>query len=172
MTHRIMSALATLTLVGACATEPVRHDDEAPPPDLVERGGDDVVPTTPIDAVEPVTPPTTPVTPPTSPLVPDHGAIGQPPSIKVEPIQVTIFNRYLVKPTEPAMPEGEIRRVVEEVLGTKVTLLRRTAVRYWLVQLEPANPPRQAADQQKVLQQLKATGLFAVVEPDQIMTIK
>ena len=104
--------------------------------------------------------------------MPDHGAIGKPPAIKVEPIQVTIFNRYLVKPTVADMPEAQIRRVVEEVLGAKVTQLRRTAVRYWLVQLEPTTPPRQAAEQQQVLEQLKATGLFAVVEPDQIMTIK
>jgi len=172
MSNRIVSALVTLTLGGACATEAVRPDDEAPQPDFVERGGDDVVPTTPIEPVAPIEPGTPSTPTPSTPLVPEHGAIGQPPAIKAEPIQVTIFNRYLVKPTEGSMPEGEIRRVVEEVLGAKVTLLRRTAVRYWLVQLEPTTPPRQAAEQKKVLEQLKATGLFAVVEPDQIMTIK
>ena len=168
MTPRLVSISAALALAGACATA---RDDQAPPAEVTERS-DDGVPTTPIESPTPIettlpTPP--PTTPPTTPL---HGTIGQAPPPRVDPIQVTIFNRYLVKPTDQALPEGEIRRIVENVTGARVTQLRRTVVRYWLVQLEPATPPRQAAQQRAVLEQLKASGAFSVVEPDQIMTIK
>ena len=171
MTARLVSlctvaAVAVVVVGAACATDPAR-DDQAPPAEVNERS-DDGVPTTPIETT-PTTPTTTPPTPPPTPL---HGAIGQAPPPRVDPIQVTIFNRYLVKPTDQALPEGEIRRIVEDVTGARVTQLRRTVVRYWLVQLEPATPPRQAAQQRAVLEQLKASGAFAVVEPDQIMTIK
>jgi hypothetical protein len=166
MTPRLVSISAALALAGACATA---RDDQAPPAEVTERS-DDGVPTTPIESPTPIeTTPTTPTTPPPTPL---HGAIGQAPPPRVDPIQVTIFNRYLVKPSDQSLPEGEIRRIVEDVTGARVTQLRRTVVRYWLVQLEPATPPRQAAQQRAVLEQLKASGAFAVVEPDQIMTIK
>ena len=179
MTPRLVSISAALALAGACATA---RDDQAPPAEVTERS-DDGVPTTPIESPTPIetTTPTTPTTPPptpppttptTPPPTPLHGAIGQAPPPRVDPIQVTIFNRYLVKPTDQALPEGEIRRIVEDVTGARVTQLRRTVVRYWLVQLEPATPPRQAAQQRAVLEQLKASGAFSVVEPDQIMTIK
>jgi hypothetical protein len=173
MTARLVSlctvaAVAVVVVGAACATDPAR-DDQAPPAEVNERS-DDGVPTTPIESPTPIeTTPTTPTTPPPTPL---HGAIGQAPPPRVDPIQVTIFNRYLVKPSDQSLPEGEIRRIVEDVTGARVTQLRRTVVRYWLVQLEPATPPRQAAQQRAVLEQLKASGAFAVVEPDQIMTIK
>ena len=175
MTARLVSlctvaAVAVVVVGAACATDPAR-DDQAPPAEVNERS-DDGVPTAPIE------PPTLIETTPTAPIEPppttpsDRGALGQAPPPKVDPIQVTIFNRYLVKPSDQSLPEGEIRRIVEDVTGAKVTQLRRTVVRYWLVQLEPATPPRQAAQQRAVLEQLKASGAFAVVEPDQIMTIK
>ena len=167
MTPRLVSISAALALAGACATA---RDDQAPPAEVTERS-DDGVPTTPIESPTPIET-TTPPPPPTPPTTPLHGAIGQAPPPRVDPIQVTIFNRYLVKPTDQALPEGEIRRIVEDVTGARVTQLRRTVVRYWLVQLEPATPPRQAAQQRAVLEQLKASGAFSVVEPDQIMTIK
>lgn len=166
MTPRLVSISAALALAGACATA---RDDQAPPAEVTERS-DDGVPTTPIESPTPIE--TTPPPMPTTPTTPEHGAIGQAPPPRVDPIQVTIFNRYLVKPTDQALPESEIRRIVEDVTGARVTQLRRTVVRYWLVQLEPATPPRQAAQQRAVLEQLKASGAFSVVEPDQIMTIK
>jgi hypothetical protein len=170
--RRLASLLVAViaTLGAACASPPAER-----PIDAVDDGaaaGNDVVadttPTAPIPDEGPPSPPTdagdgSAVTPPPTP------PLERP---KVDPIQVTIWNRFLVKPTDKGMPETEIRRLVEESVGAPVVTLRRTAVGYWLVQLAPAEPPRGRAEQQAVIDTLKKTGAFAVVEGDQIMTIK
>jgi len=91
---------------------------------------------------------------------------------KVDPIQVTIFNRLLVKPKSPDMPESEIKRVAEEATGQKVERLRKTAVKYYLVVFEPASPARTAEEQKALIAALQQSGAFEVVEGDQLMTIK
>jgi hypothetical protein len=91
---------------------------------------------------------------------------------KVDPIQVTIFNRVLVKPKDASLPVGEITRLVEEAVGAKVESARRTAVGYWLVQLAPTSPPRTTDDQRRVIEQIQAVGAFSVVEGDQLMQLR
>lgn len=154
------------TLVGACATPAPERDDAA-------AGNDVVAETTPTSPI-PDEPDEPGELPPSSTDGPVTSPVTGPPleRPKVDPIQVTIFNRFLVKPGDKAMPETEIRRIVEETVGAPVVTLRRTAVGYWLVQLAPAQTPRGAAEQQAVILTLKGTGAFAVVEGDQLMTIK
>ena len=172
---RSVSALAiVVSFGGACASDPSRKDDV-----VVEEGtaGHAEMTGKPVAPIEPIADRAAPTdggqSPTQRPLPPPRSLpsspLGPP---KVDPIQITIFNRYLVKPKDQALPDGAIKELVEEATGAKVTTLRRTAVGYWLVQLEPATPPRTAEDQQKVIGLLQAGGAFAVVERDQIMQIK
>lgn len=172
---RSVSALAVIvSFAGSCASEPSRKDDVH-----VADGnaGHSEMTGKPVAPIEPISDGGAPTdggqSPTLRPLPPPRSLpsspLGPP---KVDPIQITIFNRYLVKPKDQALADGEIKRLVEEATGAKVTTLRRTAVGYWLVQLEPATPPRTAEDQQKVIGLLQAGGAFAVVERDQIMQIK
>jgi hypothetical protein len=173
---RSVSVLAVIVffIVGACASEPSRKNDV-----IVEKGaaGHREMTGKPVAPIEPISDGGAPTdggqSPTLRPLPPPRSLpsspLGPP---KVDPIQITIFNRYLVKPKGQALPDGELKRLVEEATGAKVQTMRRTAVGYWLVQLEAATPPRTAEDQQKIIEQLQASGAFAVVERDQIMQIK
>ncbi len=152
--------VGAVALAPSCATDPepvpTTDDDGAIEQPIEER------PTTPV-STEPIpADPTAEPTPPTTPTTP----------IAVEPIQVTIFNRFLVKPKQQDMPEAEIKAAVEDTVGAKVIKLRRTAVRYWLVQLESSSPPRTADDQKAIIAKLQGCGAFEIVEGDQLMTIK
>jgi hypothetical protein len=165
-------SLSPLVAMSSCATDPAVRgepdpepvppavsDEPAPAPEFTER------PSLPV-ATQPIPPdptvgPTTPTTPtPTTP------------NAAVDPIQVTIFNRFLMKPKQQDMPESEIKAVVEDTVGAKVIRLRRTAVRFWLVQLEPSSPPRTAKEQKEIIAKLQGCGAFEIVEGDQLMTIK
>lgn len=164
-TSSTFAALLALTTM-ACATDPAPKDSND-----AAAGNDVVAETTPTEPIPAEPAPTEPTMTAPSPIT---SPITAPPieRPKVEPIQVTIFNRFLIKPTDKGMPESEIKRVVEDTVGAKVTTLRRTAVGYWLVQLAPSEPPRNADAQKAVIAQLQKAGPFAVVEGDQIMTIK
>lgn len=182
---RSVSALAVVVSVvfvsvvgGACATEGQVPDGPAAglQPDGDVDAGHSEMTGEPVAPIEPIADDGAPADgdKPTLRPLPTPRPLPSPPlsGPKVDPIQVTIFNRYLVKPKDQALPDGEIKRLVEEATGAKVTTIRRTAVGWWLVQLEPATPPRTAEDQQKVIGLLQAGGAFAVVERDQIMQIK
>jgi hypothetical protein len=88
------------------------------------------------------------------------------------PVTGFIHDRLLVKPRDAASAAADIERMVEKQLGAKVTLVRRTAGTFWLVQLEPTKPPRTKQDQERAVARLKKSGTFASVEGDQLMTIK
>lgn len=91
---------------------------------------------------------------------------------KVDPIQVTIFNRLLVKPKDSALGAGQVQAIAEAATGATVAKVRRTAGTFWLVEFAPTSPPRKAAEQKALIAALQKQGGFTVVEGDQIMTIK
>jgi hypothetical protein len=184
---RSVSALAVVVslTVSACSTGgqvpdgPASGLDPDPAADAAVDAGHSEMTGEPVAPIEPIADDGAPdgtngADKPTVRPLPTPRPLPSPPlsGPKVDPIQVTIFNRFLVKPKDQALPDGEIKRLVEEATGAKVTTIRRTAVGYWLVQLEPTTPPRTADDQQKVIGLLQAGGAFAVVERDQIMQIK
>jgi hypothetical protein len=169
----VLAVVVSLVVAGACASEPQRKGDAAIDDGDAghsEMTGDPVAPVEPIADDGPPADGTDKPTPRPLPTRPLPSSPPGPP--KVDPIQITIFNRYLVKPKDQALPEAEIKQLVEEATGAKVAMVRRTAVGWWLVQLEPVTPPRTAEDQQKVIGLLQAGGAFAVVERDQIMQIR
>ena len=110
--------------------------------------------------------------------VPAEGAamgssgVGRPPPIAVDPIQVTIFNRILAKAKTRDLNPGQVQELAEQLTKQKVDKTRRTAGTFWLIQFAPTTPPRGKAEQQKLIEQLKAGGDFEFVEADQIMTVK
>lgn len=87
----------------------------------------------------------------------------------VDPIQVTIFNRLLVKPKEKLSP-AQVQEIAEDVTGEKVETVRRTAGTFFLIQFSPTTPPRTAKEQKALIAKLQKS--FSIVEGDQIMTIK
>jgi hypothetical protein len=113
-----------------------------------------------------------------APAVPDEGAamgssgVGKPPPVVVDPIQVTIFNRILAKAKTRDLNPGQVQELAEQLTKQKVERARRTAGTFWLIQFAPTTPPRGKAEQQKLIEQLKAGGDFEFVEADQVMTAK
>jgi hypothetical protein len=115
-----------------------------------------------------------PVQPP-APVVATPDAVNTPiaPVAKVDPIQVTIFNRVMVRPTEKGLTMQAVQEIAENATGQKVESIRRTAGVFWLLQFAPTTPPRTKAEQQQLIADLKAkTQAFKSVEGDQIMTIR
>ena len=84
----------------------------------------------------------------------------------------TVWNRVLVKAKSKDLAPGRMQDLVEEATGQKVEKVRRTAGTFWLIQFAAVTPVRQKADQQKLIEKLQATGAFAIVEGDQMMTLK
>ena len=89
----------------------------------------------------------------------------------VDPLQVTIFNRLLVKP-KVKLTQGQVKDLVEEATGQKLELVRKTAGTFWLLQFAPTKPARTAKEQKQLMATLEKSAAFVVVEGDQIMTIK
>lgn len=89
-----------------------------------------------------------------------------------DPRTFTVWNRVLVKAKSKDLAPGRMQDLVEEATGQKVEKVRRTAGTFWLIQFAPVTPVRQKADQQKLIEKLQATGVFAIVEGDQMMTLK
>jgi hypothetical protein len=98
--------------------------------------------------------------------------IGQPAPVAVDPIQVTIFNRVLAKAKTRDLNPGRVQELAESLTQQKVERARRTAGTFWLIQFAPTTPPRGKAEQERLVQQLKAGGDFEFVEPDQVLTVK
>lgn len=163
------AAVVVVSPIVACAGDAPKKSSEAPRAiEHEEMAAPPVAPTEPIAddaAPSPPSPPSGPSSTPQRSLPTQSGP-------KVDPIQVTIFNRVMVKPKDASLPVGEITRLVEEAVGAKVESARRTAVGYWLVQLAPTTPPRTTDDQRRVIEQLQAIGAFAIVEGDQLMQIR
>jgi len=89
-----------------------------------------------------------------------------------DPRTFTVWNRVLVKAKSKDLAPGPMQELVEEATGQKVEKVRRTAGTFWLIQFAAVTPVRQKADQQKLIEKLQATGAFAIVEGDQMMTLK
>jgi hypothetical protein len=100
------------------------------------------------------------------------GSPGRPPPVKVDPIQVTIFNRVLARTKARDLHPGQVQELAAQLTKQKVERARRTAGTFWLIQFAPTTPPRGKAEQQQLIEQLKAGGDFEFVEADQIMTVK
>jgi hypothetical protein len=87
-------------------------------------------------------------------------------------IHHTVWNRLIVKTRAKGMAPADVQELVEQATGQKVEKVRKTAGTFWLVQLAPVTPVRKKDDQQKLVDKLKASGAFATVEGDQVMTLK
>jgi hypothetical protein len=107
-----------------------------------------------------------------SPPTPGGTAIGHPPPVAADPLQGTVFNRLLVKAKGRDVNAGVVEELAERITGQPVERCRKTGVSFWLVQFAPTSPPRDRAAQQKLIQQLQASGEFAIVEGDQVVTLK
>lgn len=87
-------------------------------------------------------------------------------------IQTKVFNRLLVKVADKDMPPQQLQAFVEEKTGQKLEKVRKTAGTFWLLQFAPVQPARNKASQEQLIKKLKDTNAFAVVEGDQVMTLK
>jgi hypothetical protein len=183
MQRRIGLAPRLLLLLVACSTWACRTDEARRGPDAGAAAGDagsgdvptdaevrdghgdpsprdiPVVETT-VDAGEAADPTGGPTTAPRAD--PANGT----------PSQVTVFNRVLVKPNERTTNAGAVEELAEKITGQPVERCRKTGVSFWLLQFAPTSPPRDRAAQQKLIALLQASGEFAVVEGDQVMTVK
>ena len=90
----------------------------------------------------------------------------------VDPIQVTIFNRLIVKPKTKGMTPQQVQELAEEATGKKIATVRRTAGTFFLLQFEPTKPARTLKDQKALMAALDKSGAFGNIEGDQVMTIK
>jgi hypothetical protein len=172
-------SLALVMAASACTTDAPKPDDAgnvAPVEPAAETDAG-----APVAAAEPV---------PTVETQVDAGHVGDAPAAtpegvvatvntplapvaKVDPIQVTIFNRVMVRPTEKGLTMQAVQEIAENATGQKVESIRRTAGVFWLLQFAPTTPPRTKAEQQQLIADLKAkTQAFKSVEGDQVMTIR
>ena len=104
---------------------------------------------------------------------PDAGLAAEPaPAAQERPGHASVFDRVLARPADPATPKEELVRRVEEKTGARVSSTRKTAGRFYLFVFAPTAPARTRDGQDKLIDSMKATGLFAAVEGDRIMTIK
>lgn len=89
-----------------------------------------------------------------------------------DPLNVTVWNRVLVKAKAKDLSQTDMQELVEGATKAKVVKVRKTAGTFWLIELAPVTPARKQADQAKIIETLKASGAFAIVEGDQIMKLK
>jgi hypothetical protein len=175
-------SLALVMAASACTTDAPKPDDAgnvAPVEPAAETDAG-----APVAAAEPVPTVETQVDAGhvgDAPAVPSEAAVATPdpvntplaPVAKVDPIQVTIFNRVMVRPTEKGLTMQAVQEIAENATGQKVESIRRTAGVFWLLQFAPTTPPRTKAEQQQLIADLKAkTQAFKSVEGDQVMTIR
>lgn len=178
-------SLALVIAASACTTDAPKPDDagdvavDAPinaPTNAATDAGAPEAPAAPVPTVETqvdaghmgdapaAAPDAAAVDPVNTPLTP---------AAKVDPIQVTIFNRVMVRPTEKGLTMQQVQEIAENATGQKVETIRRTAGVFWLLQFAPTTPPRTKAEQQQLIADLKAkTTAFKTVEGDQVMTIR
>lgn len=178
-------SLALVIAASACTTDAPKPDDAGDV--AVEPAAPAAAPTdagAPVAAAEPVPTVETQVdaghmgdapAPAVATPVATPDAVNTPtaPVAKVDPIQVTIFNRVIVRPTEKGLTMQQVQEIAENATGQKVETIRRTAGVFWLLQFAPTTPPRTKAEQQQLIADLKAkTTAFKTVEGDQVMTIR
>jgi hypothetical protein len=96
---------------------------------------------------------------------------GHAPVAPDQDLKTKIFNRVIVKPNDKTSAE-DVQKLVEDKTGQKLEKVRKTAGTFFLLQFTPTSPPRTKAAQDALIQQLKDTKAFAVVEADQVMTLK
>jgi hypothetical protein len=193
--RRVVSALAVLAALAcsttaACSTaasrsgEPQRAADAGAVDAGRDAGAaaipvvqDDVTPPSsaavaPVEAGPAPAGPTPASASASSPALLGGTAIGHPPPLAADPLQGTVFNRLLVKAKARDVNAGVVEELAERITGQPVDRCRKTGVSFWLVQFAPTSPPRDRAAQQKLIQQLQASGEFAIVEGDQVVTLK
>lgn len=110
---------------------------------------------------------------PIAPVVDGHApVVDKDPQDGKEAATFSVFNRILAKAKTKDMTPQKVQDLAEEATGMKVEKVRRTAGTFWLIQFAPVTPVRQQADQAKLIDKLKASGAFAIVEGDQLMKLK
>jgi hypothetical protein len=178
-------SLALVIAASACTTDAPKPDDAGdlaaaePVLAVLTDAGTPVAPAEPVPTVETlvdaghVGDAPAPVVATPDAVTPDPVNTPLAPVAKVDPIQVTIFNRLIVRPLEKGLTMQQVQEIAENATGQKVETIRRTAGVFWLLQFAPTTPPRTKADQQQLIADLKAkTQAFKSVEGDQVMTIR
>ncbi len=165
-------ALLGAGLCVACTTGHAKKNDAGAGDAAADAGSVDATPHVESGATEPV--------PVVSEQV-DAGHLGDatanavdghaPPGTDSD-LKTIIFNRLLVKAAAKDMAQGELQAFVEERTGQKLEKVRRTAGTFWLLQFAPTEPARTKAAQEALIAKLKETKAFAVVEADQVVTLK
>ncbi len=86
--------------------------------------------------------------------------------------KATPFDRVLVKPKDAQQDADGVKRSAQQCTGAHVSMLRRSARTWWLLEFAPTAPPRTAIDQQRIIDALQASGAFLFVEGDRLMKVK
>lgn len=82
-----------------------------------------------------------------------------------------IYDKILVKPKDPSLGADEVKALVEKKTGLAVAHIRRTAGKWYMVQLAPKSG-RDADEQRKLVAELKEVDAFKSVEADRLMQVK
>jgi hypothetical protein len=86
--------------------------------------------------------------------------------------KASVFDRILVKPKDAAMSKDAAVAAAEKATGAKIGEARKSVRVWYLLVFAPTEPARTAADQAKLVAQLKDAGVFASVEGDAVMKLK
>lgn len=87
-------------------------------------------------------------------------------------VKAGVYDKILVKPKDPALSADAVKALVEEKTGQQVSLVRRTAGKWYLLQLAPKAGGRSAEEQKKVVAALRQVDAFKSVEADRLMQVK
>ena len=102
----------------------------------------------------------------------DAGATADAAASDASSGKATVFDRILAKAKDQSATPDALKATVEAAANAKVKSARRTAVHWLLFQFEPTASGRTADDQQKLIDALKATGVFEAVEGDRLMKVQ
>ncbi len=97
--------------------------------------------------------------------------VGAGPKLK-PPKVLSIYNRVLVKPTDPKATPRSITSQVERLTGASVSAVRVTARRHFLVEMAPTEPKRTQEAQVRLVTTLRKSPAFASVEADRLMQLR
>lgn len=87
-------------------------------------------------------------------------------------VKAGVYDKILVKPKDPGLSADAVKALVEERTGQQVSLVRRTAGKWYLLQLAPKAGGRSAEEQKKVVAALRQVDAFKSVEADRLMQVK
>lgn len=84
----------------------------------------------------------------------------------------TPFDRILIKPKTQGGDADALKAAVEKKTGHKISLMRKTAGKWFLLQFAPTSKGRTADDQSKLVDVIKSMEEIASAEGDRLMKVK